>query len=199
MAKRMFDAGVSLLGLLLLAPLFAAISLSILVDSGTPIFYRQVRVGRLGRNFRILKFRTMRPNSDSAGSLTVADDPRVTRIGSFLRRYKLDELPQLFNVLAGDMSLVGPRPEVPEYVAAYGEDNRRLILSVRPGLTDYASIEFLDESALMRGSSDPDRAYREFILPQKIALYREYVGKAGMRTDLRIILRTLRAIAFRGP
>jgi lipopolysaccharide/colanic/teichoic acid biosynthesis glycosyltransferase len=199
MAKRALDVGVSLLGLLLLAPLFAVIAVLVLVDSGPPVFYRQVRVGRLARTFRILKFRTMHPNADAGGSLTVSNDPRVTRAGKFLRRHKLDELPQLVNVLAGDMSLVGPRPEVPEYVAAYGEEDRRVVLSVRPGLTDNASIEFRDESALLQASGDPDRMYREQILPKKLALYREYVSQAGMRTDLRIIIRTLRAIASGGP
>jgi lipopolysaccharide/colanic/teichoic acid biosynthesis glycosyltransferase len=197
MAKRLFDVSVAFLGLLLLSPLFAAISLAIVVDSGLPVFYRQRRVGRHGRPFRILKFRTMRPDADLDGSLTVSDDPRVTRAGVFLRRHKLDELPQLANVLAGDMSLVGPRPEVPEYVAAYGDADRQVVLSVRPGMTDNASIEFRDESALLGAAADPDRVYRERIIPRKLALYRDYVGRAGLRTDAGIIIRTLWALVAR--
>lgn len=198
MAKRAFDLFCSAIGLLALAPVFAVMSVLIVRDSPGPVFFRQVRVGRQGTLFRIHKFRTMRHDLAGKGlSITVGQDPRVTRIGAFLRRYKIDELPQLIDVLRGSMSLVGPRPEVPEYVALYPERDREIVLSVRPGITDRASLEFSDESALLAGASDPQRVYVEEILPRKLRYYRDYVATRTFAGDLDIILRTLFKIFVR--
>lgn len=198
MAKRAFDLFCSAIGLLALAPVFAVVSVLIVRDSPGPVFFRQVRVGRQGGLFRIHKFRTMRHDPVGKGlSITVGQDPRVTRIGAFLRRYKIDELPQLIDVFRGSMSLVGPRPEVPEYVALYPERDREIVLSVRPGITDRASLEFSDESALLAGASDPQRVYVEEILPRKLRYYRDYVATRTFAGDLDIILRTLFKIFMR--
>lgn len=198
MAKRLLDLLGAGLGLLLLSPLLAAAALAIKLDSPGPVFYRQVRVGRGGREFRIHKFRTMTHNpADRGPQITVGGDARITRVGAFLRRSKLDELAQLFDVLAGDMSLVGPRPEVPRYVALYPADLRDKVLSVRPGITDFASIEFRDENDLLAGSADPDRTYRDEVLPRKLALQARYVDQAGVVTDLRLIAGTLAALLQR--
>lgn len=194
MIKRLFDVLASLLGLAILSPVMMAIALAVRLDSPGPVIFRQVRVGREGRPFQILKFRTMVPRTDGPGTaapITVGGDPRITRVGSFLRQAKLDELPQLLNVLRGDMSLVGPRPEVPEYVAHYPEDARKEILSVRPGITDSASIEFRDESAQLAESPDPERLYVEVILPRKIELYKRYVRNRTFAGDLQVILQTI--------
>ncbi|HQY08230.1 MAG: sugar transferase [Burkholderiales bacterium] len=196
MAKRAFDLLAAGLGLLLLAPLLLAVAVAIQLDSPGPVFYRQERVGRGGRVFRIHKFRSMTHNPvDRGPQLTVGDDARITRVGAWLRRSKVDELAQLIDVLRGDMSLVGPRPEVPRYVAMYPQALRDKVLSVRPGITDFASIEFRHENALLARSDDPERSYREEVLPVKLALQARYVDEAGLLTDLRLILRTLRAIA----
>lgn len=198
MAKRAFDLFCSAIGLLALAPVFAVVSVLIVRDSPGPVFFRQVRVGRQGGLFRIHKFRTMRHDLVGKGlSITVGRDPRVTRIGAFLRRYKIDELPQLIDVLQGTMSLVGPRPEVPEYVAHYSDDDRKIVLSVRPGITDHASLEFSDESLLLAGAADPQRLYIEEILPKKLHLYRAYAQMRTMTGDIGIILKTLRKIVRR--
>lgn len=198
MAKRAFDLFCSAIGLLALAPVFAVVSVLIVRDSPGPVFFRQVRVGRQGRLFRIHKFRTMRHDLVGKGlSITVGQDPRVTRIGAFLRRYKIDELPQLIDVLRGSMSLVGPRPEVPEYVALYPERDREIVLSVRPGITDRASLEFSDESALLAGASDPQRVYVEEILPTKLGYYLDYVVTRTFAGDLDIILKTLFKVLLR--
>ena len=195
MAKRAFDLFCSAIGLLALAPVFAVVSVLIVRDSPGPVFFRQVRVGRQGRLFRIHKFRTMRHEPLQKGlSITVGADPRVTRVGAALRRYKLDELPQLIDVLRGSMSLVGPRPEVPEYVALYPERDREIVLSVRPGITDRASLEFSDESALLSGADDPQRLYVEEILPIKLQQYREYVATRALTGDIDIIFKTLAKI-----
>ncbi len=190
--KRIFDIAVSLAGLLLLAPLLLALAVAVRLDSAGPALFRQERVGRHGRPFRIAKFRTMRPG---AGPLvTAGGDPRVTRLGAWLRHWKLDELPQLWNVLRGDMSLVGPRPEVPRYVAHYPDDLRRCVLSVRPGITDPAAVRFRHEEALLAAATDPERCYVEEILPAKLALYADYVARRSFATDLGVLGATVRVI-----
>lgn len=195
MAKRLFDLLLAGAGLLVLWPLLLVIALAIKLDSRGPVFYRQVRVGRHGREFRIHKFRTMAHNpADRGPQLTVGADARITRVGTLLRRSKLDELAQLIDVLQGSMSLVGPRPEVPRYVALYPAELRAKVLSVRPGITDFASVEYRDESTLLAASPDPERTYREVVLPAKLALQAQYVDAAGVLTDLKLIARTLRAI-----
>ena len=164
------------------------------IESAGPVFYRGVRAGRYGKAFRIFKFRTMVEDADKIGGpSSSADDPRITRVGNFLRRYKLDELPQLLNVVKGEMSLVGPRPEVLQEVLLYTEEEKRL-LEVRPGITDWASIRFRNEGEILRGSADPHAAYREKIRPEKIRLGLEYVERRSFLTDCKIIVRTLKAI-----
>lgn len=193
--KRLFDIALSLLGLTFLAPLFLLIAVLIKAESSGPVFFRQERVGLHGRPFRIHKFRTMRADRESAGPLlTIGADPRITRVGRFLRRYKLDELPQLIDVLLGRMSLVGPRPEVPKYVALYPEEVHEKVLSVRPGITDWASIRFRDENALLGRAADPERAYVEEVLPIKLRFYLEYVDTRSFLVDLRIIFATIAAV-----
>lgn len=192
--KRCLDVIVSFSGLILLAPFFVLIALLIKLDSPGTRFYRGVRVGRFGRTFRIFKFRTMVTNAETLGGpSTSEDDPRVTPVGRWLRKYKIDELPQLINVLKGEMSLVGPRPEVPGEVALYGVEERRL-LSVTPGITDWASVRFRHEGEILRGSADPHQTYREKIRPEKIRLGLEYVRYRSFSVDLRIILATLVAV-----
>ncbi|UDF37405.1 UNVERIFIED_ORG: sugar transferase [Shinella sp. XGS7] len=193
MAKRAFDLLLSALGLLLLAPVLLLIALWVKLDSPGPVFFRQERVGRFGRPFFIHKFRTMRV--DNAGlQITVGVDPRITRAGHFLRAAKLDELPQLWDVLRGAMSLVGPRPEVPRYVALYPPKLREIVLSVRPGITDPASLSFRNESELLAAAADPEREYVEVVMPTKLRLAAAYVRRATLRTDLRVILATLGAL-----
>src|SRR6266704_291488 len=192
--KRSFDLILSLLGLIVLAPVFAAAAVAIRIESAGPMFYRGVRAGRYGKAFRIFKFRTMVEGADKIGGpSSSADDPRITRVGNFLRRYKLDELPQLLNVVKGEMSLVGPRPEVLQEVLLYTEEEKRL-LEVRPGITDWGSIRFRNEGEILRGSADPHAAYREKIRPEKIRLGLEYVERRSFLTDCKIIVRTLKAI-----
>ncbi len=179
---------------MLLFPLFALLSILIKRESPGSVFYRGLRAGRHGNPFRIFKFRTMVMNADKIGGpSSSADDPRITRVGDFLRRYKLDELPQLLNVLRGEMSLVGPRPEVLQEVMLYTQEEKRL-LEVRPGITDWASIRFRNEGEILRGSSDPHAAYLEKIRPEKIRLGLEYVERRSFLTDCRIIATTLKAI-----
>jgi lipopolysaccharide/colanic/teichoic acid biosynthesis glycosyltransferase len=193
MVKRLFDVVVSALGLLLLAPLLLALAIVFKLDSPGPVFFRQARVGRHGVPFRIHKFRTMR--ADAGGlPLTVGADPRITRSGAWLRRTRLDELPQLIDVLRGAMSLVGPRPEVPRYVAHYPDDLRARALAVRPGLTDPASLEFIDEAGLLARAADPEREYVEVILPAKVRRAAEYAEHATLATDLGVLWRTLRLL-----
>ena len=197
-AKRMLDVVASGLGLVLLSPLFVAVALWIRLDSAGPVFFRQERVGRGGRPFRIHKFRTMRSEREPAGAaLTIGADPRITRAGDFLRRFKIDELPQLIDVLVGDMSLVGPRPEVARYVAAYPPELRAKVLSVRPGITDPASLQFSDESSLLARAADPEREYLEVVLPAKLRLAADYVERASFVGDLCLIWRTLGLLAGR--
>src|SRR5712692_4649592 len=192
--KRLFDVIASSAGLVVLLPLLAVLAIVLKRESTGPVFYRGLRAGRYGKPFRIFKFRTMVVNADKIGGPTSsADDPRITRVGNFLRRYKLDELPQLINVLKGEMSLVGPRPEVVQEVLLYTDEEKRL-LEVRPGITDWASIRFRNEGEILRGSGDPHQAYREKIRPEKIRLGLEYVERRSFLTDCKIILRTLKAI-----
>lgn len=193
--KRMLDVAFSALGLLLLSPLLALIALAIKLDSPGPVFFRQERIGRHGRSFRLFKFRTMRhgPPPDSL-QLTVGADRRITRTGQVLRRYKLDELPQLIDVLRGTMSLVGPRPEVPRWVSEYPEDRRRQILSVRPGITDVASLMFRSESELLGHAVDPEREYLEVILPEKLKVAGSYIEHSSVSSDIRVMGLTIQAI-----
>lgn len=188
--KRIFDIISSGIGLILVSPFLLAGSILIKLEDGAPVFYRGVRVGLRGKPFRIFKFRTMVVNADQiGGSSTAADDPRITRIGKRLRKHKLDELPQLINVFLGDMSLVGPRPEVPHYVNIYtGEE--KAILMVRPGITDWASLWNSDEGALLAGSLDPEKTYMEEIRPEKIRLQLKYVRERSFWIDLKIIFQT---------
>lgn len=196
LAKRGFDLFFTLPGLLLLAPLFLFIAVWIKLDSPGPVFFLQERVGRFGKPFRIFKFRTMCLDAEARGrQITVGEDPRITRSGRLLRQFKLDELPQLFNVLAGEMSLVGPRPEVPRYVALYPDAVREKVLSVLPGITDYASIEYRDENAVLGRAADPDRAYVEEVLPVKLAYYERYVEQRSLWVDFKLILKTVLALA----
>jgi lipopolysaccharide/colanic/teichoic acid biosynthesis glycosyltransferase len=192
--KRAFDIGAAGLGLLLASPVLAAAALAVKLDSAGPVFFRQQRLGRNFRPFWIFKLRTMVVDAERHGQLTAAVDPRVTRVGRWLRKTKLDELPQLWNVLVGDMSLVGPRPEVPKYVEMF-RDDYRVVLSVRPGLTDPASVKYRDEAAILAGCPDPEREYVEHILPDKIALAREYIARSTFASDLAVLARTLRRIA----
>lgn len=194
--KRALDLSASGLGLVLLAPVFAIVSLLIRLDSSGPIFYRGKRTGRYGRPFEIYKFRSMIANAESCGGTTTAqNDPRVTKLGGWLRKYKLDELPQLINVFLGDMSLVGPRPEVQEYTDLFTDEEKR-ILNVRPGITDLSSLKFHDLQSFV-GSDDVDRVFRETILPQKNALRMQYVDQQSFLVDLEILSRTIWTILYR--
>ena len=196
MAKRLFDLLAAVAGLLLLAPLLAAVALWIKLDSPGPVFFRQQRVGRHGVPFRIHKFRTMAhaPAAPGGPLLTVGADARITRAGRWLRRTKLDELPQLLDVLAGTMSLVGPRPEVPRYVALYPPALRAKVLSVRPGITDPASLLYRDEGEVLGRAADPEREYVEVLLPAKLRCSAHYVDGRSLAGDLRLIGRTVRAM-----
>jgi lipopolysaccharide/colanic/teichoic acid biosynthesis glycosyltransferase len=190
--KRAFDFFLALAGLMLIWPVLLIVAVAIRLDSPGPSLFVQERVGRNGRLFRMHKFRTMRVNAEAAGpQVTAANDSRITRTGAFLRRYKLDELPQLFDVLIGKMSLVGPRPEVPRYVAAWPADARREILAVRPGITDPMALEYFDESALLAQASDPEHAYLHEVLPRKVQGYLRYVRSRSLALDVNVILRTI--------
>ncbi|HEX7003923.1 MAG TPA: sugar transferase [Trueperaceae bacterium] len=197
MSKRILDLAIALPALLLLAPLLLLVALLVRLDSPGPALFRQERVGKGGRTFSILKFRTMRHETDgrSTRQITPASDPRITRLGALLRKWKLDELPQLINVLRGEMSLVGPRPEVPRYVALYDEEQRR-VLEVRPGLTDPASLEFRDENELLAASNDPEALYLERLMPRKLELNRRYIEERSLLLDLRIIAATAAKVLF---
>lgn len=195
MSKRLFDCLASSLGLLLLALPFLLLAVWIKLDSSGPVFFRQERVGRCGRLFRIHKFRTMVIDAEKKGlQITVGEDTRVTRVGKWLRKYKLDELPQLIDVWIGHMSLVGPRPEVPGYVAFYPADIREMVLSVRPGITDLASIEFKDENLILGRTDNPQKTYVEVVLPIKLKHYMKYVQTRTFWGDVCIVFRTLLAI-----
>ncbi len=188
--KRCFDVGFAGIGLLIASPMLIAIAIAIKTDSQGPVFYRGVRTGRYGEPFSIIKFRSMKWPHDPGSPLTTAyNDPRLTRVGTFLRKYKLDELPQLLNVLVGHMSIVGPRPEMPEFTRLYRAD-QRIILSVRPGITDYASLEFVHLDRVV-GSVDVDRNYLERVWPRKMQLRMHYVENHTLWMDIRIIVRTV--------
>jgi lipopolysaccharide/colanic/teichoic acid biosynthesis glycosyltransferase len=192
LVKRFFDIIVSLVGLIITSPLLAAIAIAIKRDSPGPVFYRGERIGKLGKPFRIYKFRTMVVNADRLGGpSTAADDPRLTKLAGLLKKYQLDELPQLINVLKGEMSLVGPRPEVPFYVKMFTKEEEA-ILTVRPGMTDYASLWDFHEGEILKGSTDPEKTYMEKIRPEKIRLQLKYVREHSFWVDLKIILKTLR-------
>ena len=191
MAKRLFDIVSSGIGLLCLAPVFVVMAIWIKLDSRGPVFYRQIRVGRYGRDFRIFKFRSMRVGSDKGRQITVGErDPRITRFGYFIRRYKIDELPQLINVFLGDMSIVGPRPEVRKYVDLYSEEQRK-VFQVRPGITDLASIKYSNENELLSQVDDPDTYYIDVIMPDKLAINLEYIRHQSFMGDIKIIFNTL--------
>lgn len=193
--KRVFDLVCASAGIIALAPAMLVIACWIRMDSSGSAIFRQERVGLNGRIFQIIKFRTMHIQQDPrARQITVGPDPRITRAGFFLRKYKLDELPQLFNVLAGDMSLVGPRPEVPRYVALYPEEVRKRVLSVLPGVTDLASIEYRHESDILGRSDNPERTYVEKIMPEKLKYAERYVAERSFSIDIKIIIRTLIAL-----
>lgn len=194
MLKRATDILLSTIGLLISLPLFLVAALRIRLESEGPVFYLGERIGRFGKPFKMLKFRTMVLNADKIGGpSTAGDDRRITRCGRVLRKYKLDELPQLINVLRGDMSIVGPRPEVPFYVNMFS-DEEKAILTVRPGITDWASLWNSDEGAVLAGSPDPERAYLEKIRPEKIRLQLDYVRRRSFIVDLKIILRTMATV-----
>ena len=192
--KRIFDLLFSFLGLVILSPFLLVIAILIVIDSKGDIFYLQQRVGKDNKDFNIFKFRTMRPNSDKQGLLTVgAKDSRITKIGVFLRKYKIDELPQLINVLIGNMSFVGPRPEVRKYVDLYNSEQKK-VLTVRPGITDYASIEYSNENELLARSENPEKTYIEEIMPAKLELNLKYIKEASLLTDIKIIFKTFAKI-----
>ncbi len=194
MLKRLFDIFISLIGLICLLPFLLLIMILISIDSRGGVFYLQTRVGINNKDFRLFKFRTMHVNADKKGLLTVGGrDSRITRIGYYLRKYKLDELPQLLNVFFGTMSLVGPRPEVRKYVDLYTIEQAK-ILEVKPGITDYASLEYFDENELLAKSQEPEKTYIEEIMPAKLKLNAKYIEELGLLTDIRIILKTLKRI-----
>ncbi|MGF1883273.1 sugar transferase [Vibrio splendidus] len=197
MLKRTFDLVSCIVGLVLLAPLFIIVAIWIKLDSSGPIFFRQERVGKNGEVFRIHKFRTMRSDSENKGRLTIGKDSRITTSGQFLRKSKVDELPQLIDVVLGKMSLVGPRPEVQEFIDEYPSNVRGIILSVRPGITDKASIEMVDENEILGKYDDPRKAYIEKILPIKQKYYLEYVDNNSLIIDISIITKTLLKIIMR--
>ena len=188
---RFFDFILGLVGLVVLAPIFIMLAIWIKIDSKGPVFYKQVRVGQNGINFGLFKFRSMVVDADKKGLITVGGrDPRITRSGYFIRKYKLDELPQLINVLVGDMSLVGPRPEVRKYVDLYTDEQQK-VLSVKPGITDYASIEYVDENEILGKSSDPEKVYIEEIMPEKIKYNMKYINNKSLFEYFKIILLTV--------
>lgn len=196
MLKRLIDIILSFTALILLSPLFAVLSILIKREDGGPVFYRGLRVGQHGKPFRIFKFRTMILNAEKIGGpSTPADDPRITKIGKFIRKYNLDELAQFIDVLLGDMSIVGPRPEVPQYVAMFTEEEKA-ILSIKPGITDWATIWNPDEGAILAGTPDPEKTYLEKIRPEKIRLQLKYVREQNIWVDIKIMFQTLKAHLF---
>jgi len=189
--KRIFDFICSTLGLIVLSPVLFAIAIKIKTGSDGPVFFKQIRVGEKNNEFEILKFRTMVVDAEKLGrQITVGNDNRITKIGTFLRKYKLDELPQLINVFKGDMSLVGPRPEVPRYVKLYNDEQKK-VLEVKPGITDLASIRYRDENELLGEAENPDDFYINTIMPDKLALNLEYINNNNLFVDIYIILRTI--------
>ncbi|NWF90654.1 MAG: sugar transferase [Ignavibacteriaceae bacterium] len=195
--KRILDIFSSAIALLLLSPILLIIACGVMISSGTPIFYYQERVGKNWKRFQIIKFRTMINNADKIGpGISSEDDKRITKMGKFLRKYKLDELPQLFNVLLGDMSLIGPRPEIPKYAEIYKEDYSK-ILKLKPGITDYASITYRNEAALLNGKAEGETFYLENILPEKITLYKKYLKDISLKTDIKILVATVKSVFVR--
>lgn len=194
MLKRIFDIVFSFIGLVILLPFFIIMALLIIIDSRGGVFYKQARVGKNGIDFYLFKFRSMRTGADKKGLLTVGGrDSRITRMGYFIRKYKIDELPQLLNVFLGDMSLVGPRPEVRKYVDLYNEKQKQ-VLSVKPGITDYASIEYSNENELLGKAENPEQVYIDEIMPEKLKLNLKYIDEQGIITDLKIIFKTVAKI-----
>ncbi|MDD4403099.1 MAG: sugar transferase [Desulfitobacteriaceae bacterium] len=188
---RFFDSLFTILGLIILSPVFLIMAIWIKLDSNGPVFYRQTRVGKNNKDFKLLKFRSMVTDADTKGLITVGShDPRVTQSGYFIRKYKLDELPQLLNVLIGDMSLVGPRPEVRKYVDLYNETQRK-VLSVKPGITDYASIEYIDENEILGKADDTEKVYIEQIMPEKILYNMKYIQNRSVKEYFKIIFLTI--------
>lgn len=191
MLKRIFDIFFSCIGLVILLPFFIIIGLLLVIDSPGGVFYKQARVGKNNIDFYLFKFRSMRTGADKKGLLTVGGrDSRITRMGYFIRKYKIDELPQLLNVFLGDMSLVGPRPEVRKYVDLYNEKQKQ-VLSVKPGITDYASIEYSNENELLGKAENPEQVYIDEIMPAKLKLNLKYIDEQGISTDLKIIFKTI--------
>ncbi len=188
--KRLFDIISSLIVLVLLFPFFLLVAIWIMLDSQGGVFYRQVRVGMDGKKFNLLKFRSMTVGADKSGQLTIGNDARITRSGKFIRKTKFDEFPQLINVIKGEMSIVGPRPEVPRYVKLYTEDQKK-VLTVRPGLTDYASLEYFDEQSILGASDDPEMSYINEVLPAKLNLNLKYIAEQSLLVDFKIIFRTI--------
>ncbi len=189
--KRLFDIIFSATALLLFSPFFILICLLIVLSSKGGIFFRQVRVGKDNRDFKIFKFRTMKPDSEKMGQLTVgAKDNRITKIGYYLRKFKMDEVPQLINVLIGDMSVVGPRPEVRKYVNMYNEEQMK-VLSVRPGMTDFASLKYFNENEVLGKSTNPEKTYIEEVMPEKLRINLEYISNPTLTTDFKVIAKTI--------
>ncbi|WP_236637479.1 sugar transferase [Photorhabdus australis] len=195
--KRIFDLISSSIGLIILSPILIAIAIWIKIDSKGPIFFRQKRVGQYNQNFYIHKFRSMTTESEQKGQLTIGHDLRITKSGKFIRKYKLDELAQLIDVIQGRMSLVGPRPEVPQFMHKYPDDIRNKILSVKPGITDLASIEMIDENQILSQYKDPHQAYIDIIMPIKAKYYLEYLDNQSFFYDLKIIFKTIYKVVFR--
>ena len=189
--KRIFDVIMAIFGLLVLSPIFLIIAIAIKLDSKGPVFFKQIRVGLEGKEFKIFKFRTMITDAEKQGmQITVGKDSRITKVGSFIRKCKIDEIPQLINVLIGDMSFVGPRPEVPKYVAMYSESDRE-ILKVRPGITDLASIEYRNENDILGKSKNPEKTYIEEVIPAKITLNKKYISNCSIFFDVKLIFKTI--------
>ena len=193
MIKRAFDVVAAFIGLVVLMPLFLLLALWIKLDSKGPVFFHQERVGYKGKPFNLIKFRSMYVHADKQGMLTIGEDARITASGKFIRKYKLDELPQLINVVKGDMSLVGPRPEVAKYVALY-TDAQRKVLDVKPGITDLASISYIDENKLLGNSADPESTYIREVMPAKLNINLSYINKRNFLTDIGVILKTIRKL-----
>lgn len=192
--KRVFDILMSLIGLVMLSPVFLFLAIWIKLDSKGPVFYKQIRVGKNGMDFELFKFRSMKVDADKKGLLTIGGrDPRVTKSGYFIRKYKLDEFPQLLNVLKGSMSLVGPRPEVRKYVDLYNQEQLK-VLSVQPGITDYASIKYRNENDILAKSDNPEQTYVKEIMPEKLQLNQQYVKEVSLFTDIKLIFLTFQAI-----
>lgn len=189
-AKRIFDCTAALFALVIFSPFLVVLSCWIILDSKGGIFYKQIRVGKNQKEFQLLKFRSMRTNADKVGQLTIGNDARVTRAGRFIRKFKFDEIPQLINILKGEMSIVGPRPEVPKYVAMYSDEQRK-VLDVLPGLTDYASIEYLNEQDMLGSSENPEKTYIEEVMPAKLALNLKYISERSFWLDIKLIFKTI--------